>query len=756
MKQSKKTLSVLIMLMMVVTTLVPTWAFGTESTGDDNGVSVQQETTAEGSAGTQQSPDATKSQSAQQTQKSSAAQSDVAQKEQTSEAAAEYFAEITAEGIGTDKTEDAPYLEAGIVKLQKDKTVSVKKDKLDKTDKKTYRAKQNLNDTKEIGYSDGNAYGITLKNYYDAKDSARDAYQLDYIDLNGYKIKIADVEAAKDQNFQVAHGKISGFDGDADVFVDPENGRDLTVAFSGDVEFSKDLKVSFEFADPAKAAADASAKSDAAADSGEKAQAAKDGAVSDEVKNAGADEARAAALQMVALLAANDDHTNTTYKKADGAAWDGTLVDTWVDYSKTSTMMSCVKDALNTVGATQTGADSGYISEINGLSAGGTQSGWMGTLNDWFTDSGFSDFTAANGKLEAGDEIRMMYTCNLGVDIGNDWSSTDTRLSDIKFSTGTLSPEFSKDTKEYTLLIPKDVSQVTIVPTAVCKTYQTRIFVDGKQVKRTEAADVKAGSKIKIICDKGAFGDKASQTTDAASIYEITVKNPVELDTIRCKDATMIDGKIVAKKGDVLQFEAVNESGKAQDVTWSAPSYSPGSLDAETGAFTLSNVSSGGTSYLYLTATAKGGSGLKKEAKFEITGYEFSDYNRKKEVTLSSDGQSDAKVSVTGGVSGHTVWEYDKSTVEKIAELTADPGNGTSIGFKALRPGSFNVSFKLDVNEQMTDTATVNIKGVAVEDKSGNNKKTYLEVSGSEAHPTAQLVAFAEKDKSIVSWSRSD
>ena len=766
MKQSKKTFSILIMLMMVVTTLAPTWAFGAESTDDNSAVSVQQETTADDSAGTQQSSEATKSQPAQQTQKSSATQSDAAQKEQISEAVTEHFAEITAEGVGADETEDAPYLEAGIVKLQKDKTVSVKKDKLDKKDEKTYQAKQNLNDNKTIGYGDGNAYGITLKNYYDDKGSARDAYQLNYINLNGYKIKIADVEAAKDQDFQVAHGKIDGFDGDADVFVDPENGRDLIIAFSGDVEFSKDLKVSFEFADSAKSTADASAKSDAAADSADKVQAAKDDVVSDEVKIAGADEARTAAVQMVALLAANDDHTNkvhvivenTTYKKADGATWDGTLVDTWVDYSKTSTGMTCVKDALKTVDATQTGADSGYITEINGLEAfdGGSQSGWMGTLNDWFTDSGFSDFTAANGKLEAGDEIRMMYTCNLGVDIGNDWSSTDTGLSGIKFSTGTLSPAFSKDTKAYTLLVSKDISQVNIVPTAVNKAFQTRIFVDGKQVKRTESADVKAGSKIKIICDKGAFGDKASQTTDAASIYEITVKNPVELDTIRCKDAIMIDGKIVAKKGDVLQFEAVNESGRVQDVTWSAPSYSPGSLDAETGAFTLSNVSSGGTSYLYLTATAKDGSGLKKEAKFEITGYQFSDYNRKKEVTLSSDGQSDAKVSVTGGVAGHTVWEYDKSTVEKIAELTADPGNGTSIGFKALRPGSFNVSFKLDVNEQMTDTATVNIKGVAVEDKSGNNKKTYLEVSGSEAHPTAQLEAFAEKDKSIASWSSSD
>ena len=759
MKRSKKTLSILLMLMMVVTTLAPTWAFGTENMGDENAASMQQETTADDSAGTQQSSDAAKSQASQQTQKSSAAQTNAGQK-QTSEAAAEYFAEITAEGVGTDETADAPYLEAGVVKLQQDKLVSVKKDKLDKKDGKTYQAKQNLNDSKTIGYSDGNAYGITLKNYYDDKGSARDAYQLNYIDLNGYKIKIADVEAAKDQDFQVAHGKIDGFDGDADVYVDPENGRDLIIAFSGD------LKVSFEFADSAKVTADASAKSNAKADSADKAQTAKDGAVSDEVKSAGADEARTAALQMVAMLAANDDHANkvhvivenTTYKKADGAAWDGTLVDTWVDYSKTSTMMSCFKDALKTVDATQTGADGGYITEVNGLKEfhGGAQSGWMGTLNDWFTSTGFSDYTAANGKLEAGDEIRIMYTCNWGVDIGNDWSNTDTSLSDIKFSAGTLSPEFNKDTKEYTLLIPKDVSQVTVVPTAVCKAYQTRIFVDGKQVKRTEAADVKAGSKIKIICDKGAFGDKASETTDMASVYEITVKNPVDLDTIRCKNATMIDGKIVAKTGDVLQFEAVDESGKAQDVTWSAPSYSPGSLDTETGAFTVSSISSGGTSYLYLTATAKDGSGLKKEVKFELTGYEFSSSYKNTSVTLSEDGQKDTTISINGGITGHNIWNYDKDAVAKIAELTADPGNGNSIKFKALRPGTFDVSFKLDVNDQMTDTATVTIKGVAVEDKNENNKKTYLEVSGSEEHPTAQLEAFTEAGKTIKSWSSSD
>ena len=37
---------------------------------------------------------------------------------------------------------------------------------------------------------------------------------------------------------------------------------------------------------------------------------------------------------------------NTTYRKADGAPWDGTLVDTWVELDSESTMMSCVEKAL--------------------------------------------------------------------------------------------------------------------------------------------------------------------------------------------------------------------------------------------------------------------------------------------------------------------------------------------------------------------------------------------------------------------------
>lgn len=119
---------------------------------------------------------------------------------------------------------------------------------------------------------------------------------------------------------------------------------------------------------------------------------------------------------------------NTTYSKKAGAIWDGKLVDTWVDLSADSTMMSCVVDALKTKHATVEGAESNYISSINGLKEfdGGKSSGWMGTLNDWFTNEGFGAFTVKSGKLASGDVIRVMYTREgLGADLGGTWANSE-------------------------------------------------------------------------------------------------------------------------------------------------------------------------------------------------------------------------------------------------------------------------------------------------------------------------------------------
>lgn len=135
--------------------------------------------------------------------------------------------------------------------------------------------------------------------------------------------------------------------------------------------------------------------------------------------------------------------------------------------------MSAVVDALNNHGYTQEGAESNYFSSINGLAAfdGGTMSGWMGTLNDWFTNYGFADITVASGNLESGDEIAIMYTSNgYGEDIGGTWANNDTTVKSVEITGAELTGEFDPSVTDYTLTIDTPSADVNVVPTATNKT----------------------------------------------------------------------------------------------------------------------------------------------------------------------------------------------------------------------------------------------------------------------------------------------
>ena len=207
---------------------------------------------------------------------------------------------------------------------------------------------------------------------------------------------------------------------------------------------------------------------------------------------------------------------NTTYSKKDGAPWDGTLVNTWVDLSADSTMMSCVVDALKTKNATVVGAESNYISSINGLKEfdGSASSGWMGALNDWFVNEGFGAFTVKNGKLTSGDVIRVMYTREgLGADLGGTWGNSDTTLSALKVTGGKLAPNFVSGEAggryDYTLVIDGDSGSIRLSPTAANKNFQVKAFLNEKVTdktegssffKRTESIPVKVGDTIYVGC----------------------------------------------------------------------------------------------------------------------------------------------------------------------------------------------------------------------------------------------------------------
>ena len=174
-------------------------------------------------------------------------------------------------------------------------------------------------------------------------------------------------------------------------------------------------------------------------------------------------------------------------------------------------MMSCIVDALTAGGYSQTGADTGYISEINGIEEkdAAEGSGWMGTLNDWFTSEGFAAYTVANGKLKAGDEIAVQHTCNLGADIGGAFGDSNKTLKAIALSAGELNPAFSSGVHDYTMILPEGVTALTVTPTASNKQNRVRIYVGGTEYGRKDAIPVQVGTVITLKV--GNDGDAAPE-----------------------------------------------------------------------------------------------------------------------------------------------------------------------------------------------------------------------------------------------------
>lgn len=218
---------------------------------------------------------------------------------------------------------------------------------------------------------------------------------------------------------------------------------------------------------------------------------------------------------------------NTTFTEDMGSgapAWTGTLVDTEVTVPAGSTLLDAFKKALED-DKIDFKENSGYVSSIKGLSAsdGGGWSGWMLSLNDWFSSGTMND------KAEDGDEIALLYSVTM-TDLGGAFGDNDKTVKSLKIDNGQLSPAFDKDTKEYTLTIGSDVSQINLRPTASNKNFQVRMLSEDKEYKVTQAIPVSDGTVIEVVCgdpswptmNNGAYGSGAENVP--AERYKITVE----------------------------------------------------------------------------------------------------------------------------------------------------------------------------------------------------------------------------------------
>ena len=181
-----------------------------------------------------------------------------------------------------------------------------------------------------------------------------------------------------------------------------------------------------------------------------------------------------------------------------------------------------------------------YLASISGLDSdgnsytlaqftGGNESGWMGTLNDFFVNRSFSEFTVEDGKLADGDVIRVMYTTEgLGKDLGGTWGNSNTTLKSLEVEGGNLTSAFASGVPggsyDYTLAIDGDSANITLTPTAANKNYLVRTYLNVKDTgaaegsalyKRTESIPVTAGDVIYVGCGEPAWPSMNNQGTEA-------------------------------------------------------------------------------------------------------------------------------------------------------------------------------------------------------------------------------------------------
>ena len=319
--------------------------------------------------------------------------------------------------------------------------------------------------------------------------------------------------------------------------------------------------------------------------------------------NTQVNEARKAALSAMALAAGNTENVggvrydsgetvgrvhvimeNTTY--AQGAFYGpGSIADGWYTLGKNDSMMTVVLKVLESQGYTWTGTGgttaSGYdITYLSSVSKdgqtlaekqGGTAAGWMGTLNDWFTNLGFHAFTYANGGLEDGDEIHIVFSLNAGEDLGGTWNNNDTRLAALEITSGTLAPAFSRDVTDYLLVVPDGYTTLRVEPEAVNKNFQTRIFLnsydkDSARYKSGETISVTSGDALYV--GVGERGWPTMNTGNRGTKYTIQVATLADAISSLPQDSqvTQSNYKAYGQTATILEA-AVSTSGYQGDTT---------------------------------------------------------------------------------------------------------------------------------------------------------------------------------------------
>ena len=225
----------------------------------------------------------------------------------------------------------------------------------------------------------------------------------------------------------------------------------------------------------------------------------------------------------------------------------GKFINDWYDLTADDSMMTVILKALEGKKYHwQDGADDYDISYLASVEwdksrlaefTGGGNSGWMGTLNDWFVNKGFNSFRYSDRSLQDGDYIHVMYTTALGADLGGSWSNTSTTLKSLNVRGGTLSPaSLSSGVTDYVLQIAESDATVTVSYEPTNKNYQARMYLNNYN---NENSRYNSGSRMQVTSGDiiyigvGEAGWPSMNEASPATKYTIRVVMQGDLEDLR-------------------------------------------------------------------------------------------------------------------------------------------------------------------------------------------------------------------------------
>lgn len=200
----------------------------------------------------------------------------------------------------------------------------------------------------------------------------------------------------------------------------------------------------------------------------------------------------------------------------------------------------------------------------------GAGSGWMITLNNWFVNRSTAEFA-----VEDGDYIKWQNTCQLGADIGCDWSKPSAKITGISFNRnyGTLSPAFNERVTNYIYTIPSSVKTISLE--ALQENYWAILTckVGNTVYKPMAEIPVKNGTLIELDCAFAEYAGDPATDTDRVTITiqvqgESAVSTPASSDAgaVTIEQAATVSGSTatatVTDKAVTSAIEAVKDSGE--------------------------------------------------------------------------------------------------------------------------------------------------------------------------------------------------